>query len=176
MPGRSSGAAREAFLEPLRRALSCVTTAQLFVPGSKSPGDVEALALSEEPLRLRSTRIDGGVQLKLVQQFRLVCETPTAWHVSTEAYFYRLNDGAGSELISWHWHPQTGVSYPHLHVAAGLLDRRAHLPSGRVSIESVLRLLLTDLGVPPTREHLHDYTRVLDETEATFITHRRWHS
>lgn len=156
--------------------MSCVTTAQLYVPGSKSPGDVEALALSKDPLRLRSALIDGGVQLRIGQQFRLVSETPTTWHVSTNAYFYRLNDGAGSELISWHWHPQTGMPYPHLHVSAGVLDRRAHLPSGRVSIESVLRLLLTDLEVPPTREHADDYTQILEEAEAKFIAHRRWHS
>jgi hypothetical protein len=51
-----------------------------------------------------------------------------------------------------------------------------HVPTGRVSIESVLRLLLTDLKVPPARDHVSDFADVLDASERDFIEHRRWHS
>jgi hypothetical protein len=45
-----------------------------------------------------------------------------------------------------------------------------------VSIESILRLLLTDLQVPPTRDHSDDYLKVLEEAEANFVAYRRWHA
>ena len=152
MPGRTRDQAREAFLTPLRRCLSCVTTAQLLVSRSKRAGDeLEALTLSQDPLTLRSAHLGDSVQLQLRQQFRVVRddEAPRSsrWRVRTAAYFYRLDDSSGHELASWHWHPGTGVTYPHAHVAGGGLGKLAHLPTGRVSIEAVLWLLLADLAV-----------------------------
>jgi hypothetical protein len=79
--------------------------------------------LSVEPLTLRSTVVPGGLRLRLRQQYRLVKseEAPRSqrWHVSTVAYWYRLDRADGGELLSWHWHPQSSVSYPHAHVDAG---------------------------------------------------------
>ena len=135
-------------------------------------GDPLALTLSREPLRLRSAPI-GTVQLRLRQRFRVVRDGPTRFHVSTESYFYRLDDATGRELAAWHWHPGQLVDYPHAHVTCDTLTSAAHLPTGRVSIESVLRLLLDDLGVTAKRA---DYTNVLDEAERPFIQHRRWHA
>jgi hypothetical protein len=51
------------------------------------------------------------------------------------------------------------------------ITRRAHLPTGRVSVESVLRLLLHDLGVTARRD---DWGEVLDDAEPRYLTHRRW--
>jgi hypothetical protein len=100
--------------------------------------------------------------------------------VSTTAYRYHLLDESGKELIGWHWHPESkGDSrlrgHPHLHVPAGPIDRRLHVPTGRVSIESVLRLLV-DLGIPARPAHVTDFAKVLDECEGPFIKHRRWHA
>lgn len=173
MPGKTAHAARKAFLEPLKRSLSCVTNAQLFT-STGSYDEPHVLTLSEDPLRLRSRSI-GDLQLKLVHRFKYVQKEPTYWHVSTLAYYYRLSDGAGQELVSWHWHPETRVDYPHLHMSNSAIDRRVHLPTGRVSIESIFRLLLTDLQVPPQRAHAHDYLQVLDESEGPFLQYRRWH-
>jgi hypothetical protein len=169
LPGRTPTEAREAFLDPLRRALSCVTADQLYIAG-KNAGEVEALTLSRDPLPLRSPRI-GTVQLVLGQQFRLA-QGDDSWHVSTVAYRYHLLDESGCELIGWHWHPGVGSDRPHLHVPAGPIDRHVHVPTGRVSIEAVLRMLLTELQVPSRRD---DHAQVLDEAEALFVRHRRWH-
>ncbi len=164
----------------MQRVLSCVTDARLLVSRGKQPGDVEALALSEDPLRLTSARI-GPVQFALGHQFRLVQDGRKSWHVSTTAYRYHLLDESGGELIGWHWHPDSLGDlrlrgHPHLHVPAGSIDRRVHVPTGRVSIESVLRLLLIDLGIPARPAHVADFARVLEECEAPFIQHRRWHA
>lgn len=157
--------------------MSCITCAQLYVAGGKKPGETLALGLSEDPLLLRAANGDR-LQLLLAHQFRLVEDQPSGWRVSTVAYDYRLNDGGGKEILSWHWHPapMKGPDHPHLHVAAAKPGRHAHLPTGRVSIESVLRLLLTDLGVPPTHDHESDYVDVLDASERDFIEYRSWHS
>jgi hypothetical protein len=159
---------------PLRRALSCITTAQLFVPRGKRPGEIEALALSEDPLPLRSARI-GPLRFILGHQFKVVQDGRHSWHVSTTWYRYHLTDPLNRELLAWHWHPATSP-YPHLHVPAGLIEPRVHIPTGRVSMESVIRLLLSDLQVPPAREHASDYGQVLDDCEGKFIEHRRWHA
>lgn len=81
-----------------------MTKAQLYVPGGKKPGDVEALALSEDPVHLRSGVSEGGLQLHIGHQFKVVQNEAGVWHVSTVAYMYRLDDGGGCELS-----PGTGI-------------------------------------------------------------------
>ncbi len=123
-----------------------------------------------------STRFAGGLQVKLIQRYRLAQrEDVREWHTSTLAYEYKFADADGRELMSWRWHPQTGFDRPHLHICGGPASRKAHLPTGRVSVEAVIRLLLTDFGVPPAPAHAADYTGVLDAAERDFVTHRRWH-
>jgi hypothetical protein len=174
MPGRNPAQARENFLTPLRRSLSCITNAQIIVSPLRDPDESQALTLSQDPLRLRAGN-GAYYQLQLRQQFHIVSEGRD-WRVTTDAYQYRLDDGTGLELASWHWHPGTGNPHPHLHVPGGPAGKRVHLPTGRVSIESVLRLLLTDLGIQPTRDHVDDYHEVLEASENPFIEHRRWHA
>ncbi len=131
--------------------------------------------LSEDPVELSSTVVPAGLRLRLRQQYRFVedDDVPTAerWHVSTVAYQYRLDHADGTELLSWHWHPSSRVAHPHMHTAAGSLPLAAHLPTGRVSIESVLRLLLADLGVPARNAK---WREVFDEAEDRFLAYRRW--
>ncbi len=148
-----------------------MTAAQLYVAG-KNAGEMEALTLSQDPLPLQSARI-GAVQFVLGHQFRIL-RNDEGWHVSTTAYRYHLLGNDDRELIGWHWHPGT-VGYPHMHAeaAGGLIDHRVHLPTGRVSIESVIRLLLNDLAVAPRRA---DHADVLATAERAFVEHRRWHA
>jgi hypothetical protein len=139
---------------------------------------VEALWLSQDPLPLRSNRI-GPIQLVLGHQFKMVKDGMRSWHVSTVAYRYHLLDGNDHELAAWHWHPDTSPTpedRPHLHVRGAAIERRVHLPTGRISLEAIIRLLLTDLGVSPTRDHETDFLEVLRASEEPFIKHRRWHA
>jgi hypothetical protein len=171
LPGRTPPEAREAFLAPLRRSLSCITDAQLFV-APKLPGQVEALALSADPLLVRSAPL-GDIQFVLGHQYRIIEDDLYGWRVSTAAYRYDLLDGSGKELIAWHWHPDGSSSMvkPHLHMSGGPVPKKAHVPTGRVTIESVLRLLLTDLEVSPRRTDFHD---VLDVSEGPHLQYRSW--
>lgn len=175
MPGRTPDRAREAFFTPLRLGLSCITNAQLFA-ANKAAGDVEALTLSDDPLRLRCGDMAAvaHVSLRIGHRYRLV-QDDDGWHVSTVAYEYYLLDDNQHELVAWHWHPNSRVKSPHVHAPADPVHRRMHIPSGRISIESVLRMLITDFGVQPMPDHSGDWEAILDEAERNFITHRRWH-
>lgn len=90
----------------------------------------------------------------------------TEWRVDTVSSSYELLDPDERQVIAYHWHPGTPPAFPHLHFgrqfahpdlpaavgarAAALV--RAHLPTrGRVSLATVLRLAITELGVEPIR-------------------------
>lgn len=78
--------------------------------------------------------------------------------------------------MAYHWHPEQTphVAFPHLHLEAGAGVRReeltrAHLPTGWVSLEAVLRLTITDFGTAPLRD---DWQETLAHTEAAAMTMR----
>ena len=92
-------------------------------------------------------------------------------------YEYRLLDRDEKELLVYHWQP--GPDYlrpdlPHLHVSASLtaqtsaVDRQSidldkiHLATGRVSLASVVRMLIAEFRVAPRRP---DWTETLDRAE-----------
>lgn len=175
MAGKTKRAARDNFVQPLQRALSCVTQAQLYYGGPDRANELQALAVSENPIRL-PRRSGPALWLSLQHQFVVVrTEDPRRgpWKVSSRAYRYRLDDGKRSELASWHWHPlgTSKQTRPHLHVPRAPLPAGHHLPTGRVSIESILRLVLAELDVRPQRD---DWAGVLDQTEGPFEEYRTW--
>jgi hypothetical protein len=87
------------------------------------------------------------------------------WDAQTAAYEYRLSDPDDRELLAYHWHPegQSHVETPHLHLGpAAEVGRRplltAHLPTGLVRVDSVIRLAVESFAVAPIRP---DWDRVL---------------
>jgi hypothetical protein len=73
------------------------------------------------------------------------------------AYFYSLQNEAGQEIVAFHWQPSAEHPDPHMHLGVGAqLGRkdiaRAHIPTGRISLEEVLRFAITELGANPLRE------------------------
>lgn len=133
-----------------------------------APGVIEALSLSEDPVRLRRAAGTRSWWLSVKQRYTLVETDDPArgpWKVSTRAYRYRIDDNDG-EVASWHWHPSSrgAVRDPHLHISHGPLAK-THLPTRRVGFEAVLRLLLVDLGAHARRAGWQD---VLDGVEDAF--------
>jgi hypothetical protein len=177
LAGRTPASAVEAFVRPLQRALSCVTDAVLDVGGGYHPaGGPHAATLAgglPVPLRGRT-----GVSLVVALQYQIV-EEPGArhWKVRIDAYAYQLLDGKEVEIVSYHWHPsgRSAVTWPHLHLGQASIGRPAillgaHLPTGRIALEEVIRLAVLDLGVQPRRP---DWSDVIRETQETF---ERWGS
>jgi hypothetical protein len=102
------------------------------------------------------------------------------WKIETAAYSYSIREAPDRELLRYDWHPAMkeegrAVAHPHLHTSAGGVAgkwlHKAHLPTGRVALEDILQLLLTDLGVRPRRD---DWERVLARTRIAFMQWRTW--
>ena len=96
--------------------------------------------------------------------------------MKTEGYVYRLDDESGSEIMSYHWHPSTLPTFPHLHLKRGSgVDRqeltRCHIPTGRIAIESVVEFLIRDFNVMP---RYTDWQDVIEENRSQFEKHRTW--
>jgi hypothetical protein len=102
------------------------------------------------------------------------------WHATIRMYQYRLLDHDRRELLVYHWQPGSaflGPDHPHLHVSASLtaqtsaIEKRSinldklHLATGRVSLASVVRMLITEFRVAPRR---HNWSETLDRTERIF--------
>lgn len=102
------------------------------------------------------------------------------WRVTTRAYEYRILDSRELELLVFHWQPSRiarGPEYPHLHVSATItahvsmsaqqslpLDKR-HIPTGRVALESVVRLLISEFGI---KDRHRNWRARLNRTEEIF--------
>ena len=101
------------------------------------------------------------------------------WKVSTRKYMYHVVADDMTEVILFHWHPdgKSDEKEPHLHVGSSQLtptavvSRRTHLPTGRVSLESVLELLIQGFGVVPLRP---DWQEILAASESDFHRWRTW--
>ena len=98
------------------------------------------------------------------------------WRVSTRAYAYELQTSSGELVWSYHWHPAT-LRGPHAHLGRtqlaedAVLSQKAHYPTGRVSLESVIRACITEHGVVPLKD---DWDTTLDLRERDFVTYRSW--
>jgi hypothetical protein len=122
-----------------------------------------------------------GLSIKVFQQYRVI-EKPAAyepWQVSTAAYYYTLLESdTEAEILSYQWHPSVpnSVTFPHLHLGHGAGIGRpefygAHLPTGRVTLEDVVRLLIEHFGIPPARD---DWEDALAMSRAEFDADRTW--
>jgi hypothetical protein len=183
MAGRTPFKAYQNYQKRLQAALNCIVVERLTVPGV-SPHEIDfpyTVTLHRgHPVNLR-----GPHRLSLVvsQSFRIVeAEGDRGpYRVQTISYFYEVATRAGDEVLVYHWTPETeeGRNYGHLHVGRSCIaeasplphDRfhRLHIPTGRVSLESILRFLIEDLEVPSRKENWRD---VLSNTERAFNQHR----
>ena len=180
MAGRTPRETVENFLAPLQQARSCVTRSVLeATPGGYDHiGGLHAVTFGDGgPVRLQGS---VGLWLVVRHHYRIV-EAPGPrgpWKVSTVGYLYSLRDAEDRDIISYHWHPagRSDVTFPHRHLGAGArVGHRhlanAHLPTGRIALEDVLRLAITAFSVRPLRS---DWAEVLDGTQATYEEWRTW--
>lgn len=153
MSARRQRNASDAYLATLRQALSCVTTAILIPLATSTPAERQ-VALAQNPAPLRSI---PRRWLLVSQRFTL---TPRpgeqTWTATPTGYRYQIHEDDGSELLSYHWHPdsRSPITTPHLHVKSllpGVDLSKLHLPTGAVSLQAFIRCLITEFGVAPLR-------------------------
>lgn len=182
MTGSRPPEAAQQYVDTFQRALSCVTNSVATIRGGYHPSDYPHILLLADgfPVALQG---DPPLSLAVVQNYRII-ENDNAvsrqdrWRVTTIGYEYRVLITDGPELLVYHWHPdaRSSIVTPHLHLGSGsgatfpgLIG--AHLPGGRVSVEALLRMMITELGVEPSR---NDWESVLSETESRYSELRRW--
>ncbi|MBI4214029.1 MAG: hypothetical protein HY534_06950 [Chloroflexi bacterium] len=177
MAGRDPEEATANFIEPLQKAISCVTREVFSTTGYERRLEPHALTLA----RGQNVRLQGAARLF----FRAALHFGHAqasgvlgpWKVSTAGYYYTLLTNE-EELLAFHWHPTARgeINWPHLHLGPSAQVghaslQRAHVPTGRVALEDILRLAIDELGVQPLRD---DWQQVLAQAQEGFERARSW--
>ena len=178
MPGRNLVAAHDAFIEPIKASLSVLGTLHL----QHSP-KVRSDAAAEHSWTInKGEGISlGQLRFKAQMTFRYRRDETlpdTPWRVRTTAYMYTIEKKNGREVLAWHWQPAApGPKEPHLHVGAGvlapgeILSSKDHVPTGRVAVEEVVRMLIRELDVKPGNE---SWAEQLAGTEQKFRAFSSW--
>ena len=166
--GRSPSDAVNNYRHGIQRAISCVTTYVADVAGGYYPSPFpHRLTINNgQPVTLRGP---SQFMFGLQQNYRVVEseQSGTRWGVDIVGYDYVVYDAEQREVLLYHWHPRgnSPVATPHLHLEQGANVSRpevrdAHLPTGEVSLNAVLRVLIEEMGVQPRRP---DWDSVLAE-------------
>jgi hypothetical protein len=165
---RARAAVVEALFGALQTAVSTVTRDVLVGRGYLPSPALHTLAFGTGTARIGRR---GELLLRVRYGYRLVPHPGDSgrWTVVTAGYVYRVLASAEQPILSYHWHPEglSSVTYPHLHIELGTspIDlSKAHLPSGPISLVTVVRMTISELGVEPLRTN---WREVLDRAEAT---------
>lgn len=177
MPSRIPREAAQRYAAPIKETLLLVTDAILGYGGGDYPSpDPHTLSfISKPPVgRLEGTRLS----LFFSQEYSIIQSTLSEedWRVRTEGYYYRIDDEDGSEIMSYHWHPQKPPAFPHMHLKKGSEVgreelKRCHIPTGRMAIESIVEFLITEFHVMP---RYPDWRDVLEKNRSEFEQYRSW--
>lgn len=176
MAGNTPAEAVENFIGPLRRVVGCLAQTVL-VASHYAPVEFDAP---------RAVVVGGGGQAKIecrddlildiAHFFRVVEATGDTgpFRCRTLGYAYDFRHVDGPSVLAFHWHPDSRVRSPHAHV--GQYSRpvdltKLHIPTGRVSVEAVVRLAIEEFDVVPQRD---DWEAVITASEDAFDRYREW--
>jgi hypothetical protein len=178
LAGRNPEEAVRHFLEPLKAVVGCVTVEGFVTRRSDRHGDERRTAAFQEGFAILDRGNGQSFKLELYHRYTVTAAEGERgpWKVSTAEYIYEVADESDVPIVEFHWHPESGrIAWPHAH-AYGTRDsltlHKLHLPTGRVSIESVVRFLIEDLDVLPIRD---DWDEILKAREVAFKQYRSWH-
>lgn len=176
MAGNSPAEAVENFIRPLRRVLGCLSPTVL-VASHYAPTEFDAP---------RAVVVGGGSNAQIECRDDLCLEVAHFFRVveaegdvgpyrcRTLGYAYDFRRPDGPSVLSFHWHPASRVQGPHAHVhqyAQPVDLTKLHIPTGRTSLEAVVRLAIEEFEAKPIRE---DWDALLRESEEAFSRFREW--
>lgn len=176
MPGRDEREAFNRYADPLKEVLSCITHVQLRTEGSfkASAAAPSQFVFIQNPARLSNS----DLYLFFRQSFHLIYrEEEEDWKVKTDSYEYAIENSDGREFFAYHWDPAGKVAIPHLHFGALVIgtdspvNRKAHVPTGRVPLEDVVWFAIEELGVKPLRA---DWNELTAFARKRFMDHKSW--
>lgn len=177
MAARTPGEAVEEFLDPIKVTLRCITD-EGYVARIKRPGGPYPSLFQRGLAVLDRGRGRSPLQLALTHSYLVESGEGgrAPWRLRTASWIYKIADANGVTILEFHWHPANSgrVTWPHIHAYGthvSLELHKLHPPTGRISIESVVRFLIEDLGVVPRRA---DWPAILDRNERLFRERRTW--
>ena len=169
--GRKPWAAFKAFETHVQQLVGQLLPTQqpVNLVGSRDDEDTAYLGFAPSPGSARATVVldtaHGKLQFYFRQELHAVYEKEDGFRLSTRRYWYHLYKGdAIDAFMRWEYvdrklEPEARYPRHHLHVhdivlpvgdsGAGIDLKKAHLPTGWVTIEEVLRFLINELGVTP---------------------------
>ena len=196
MPGRTTRDAWNSYIDPMNGALLCIAKQKSFVvkelPTGLIPEQPYSVALNDmDSVPLQMVDPDAPRVYLVAGQTIKIYE----WHPSVPKEKYRVQalsytyafttmvEEHELEILTFQWKRQrtSDDPYPsgHLHVGAAVLAKptvirpdgfhKAHIPTKRLSFESVVRFAITDLGVKPQRKK---WQGLLAASEAAFEEHQ----
>jgi hypothetical protein len=175
LAGRTPHEAVNEFVRPLQRAVSFVTRDILVASGYRPADEPHVLTFpGGDPVRLSGDRRLGFL---LIHRYTIqrAEQRRGPWKVHSSEYSYELLDEDERRILAYLWHPygRSPVTWPHLHIPKTLTFdlSRAHPPTGRVSVESVLRFAIQDLGVRALRGN---WRAAMEKGEQAFLARRTW--
>jgi len=141
--------------------VNCIASLGVTSNGSNpDAGPYGVTFLGAKPARL--ARSAGATPLHLVLLINYLVvhgddgSSRNRWAVRTTGWTYRIELHDGRKSFAYHWHPvgRSAVTWPHVHVYGRTEPeelRKAHLPTGDVSLAALVRMLIDDFGVVPLR-------------------------
>ena len=99
------------------------------------------------------------------------------YKISTHSYMYAVENESHQEIIAFHWHPESEVTVPYLHIGYGAGHqvrpdvRKVHFNTGRVALEQFCQMLIKDFDVVPERK---DAGEILAHNLEKFRKHKTW--
>jgi hypothetical protein len=140
------------------------------VPGGSQPGGPYVAFFLERAVSRRRSRGFDPLRLRVSIEYTIDASTDRAgwWEARIAGWAYEIRSGMDTPILDFHWHPYGGarVTWPHLH-AYGTHEsvelHKLHPPTGHVTLSSVVRFLIEDLGVLPRRPN---WQAVLDRHAA----------
>jgi hypothetical protein len=178
--GRTQREAVRNFADSMQKSASCVTKSVLRLP--KNPYDesreMHTLTFPDDPITLRGD--EDKFALSVRHQYRIVRGEGLygRWKVRTVGYYYELQDEGNTEILSYHWHPESRspLIFPHMHIGWGSGAKveglfKPHYPTPRTPLEDFLWMLIEDFGV--RHEHA-DWKKILKRGRATYEQDRTW--
>jgi len=190
MPGRNESEARKAYRDPIADALKCVAAGsrhQFRSHGSVTKGDATLETFALDRGQLVALGGPRNTRLQVVQNLvPLWVAESKHWRMTTREYIYLLV--TKDVEVAWHWHPLTSPrggdpsTRPHSHIQlpegtasekARKAITRLHIPSGRVTVEQVVRYIIEECEVKPLHD---DWDQMLSAGHDLHVEHRTWHS
>lgn len=145
-------------VERLGAPASCITRAGVVARGYNRDTETYIGMLQGDIVSLRRAGERPPIGLVLSHEFLVeqVADRAGGWVDRTVSWSHELVDHVGRSILAYHWHPvgQSKVTWPHVHVYGRTEPeelRKAHLPTGDVSLAAVVRMLSDDFGVIPVR-------------------------